>query len=133
MRITINGITTDRGNSQEERAAAGALVTKAVRPRYTTQAKRNAKAYQAPKQEAKPFTPWFGHHLYVGINERGANREEREQTDFYVWLRRNFPALTNYATKLTRMGELDAKRYAGPGTRSKSPARYDAFAKAQAA
>ena len=45
MRITINGQTTDRGNSKEERAAASALIQRHVRCRYTPQSKQRAKDF----------------------------------------------------------------------------------------
>lgn len=45
MRITINGQTTDRGNTKEERAAASALIQRNVRCRYTPQSKQRAKDF----------------------------------------------------------------------------------------
>jgi hypothetical protein len=45
MRITINGQTTDRGNSKEERANAAAFIMANVRCRYTPQSKQRAKDF----------------------------------------------------------------------------------------
>jgi hypothetical protein len=45
MRITINGVTTDRGNTKEERANAAAFIMANVRCRYTPQSKQRAKDF----------------------------------------------------------------------------------------
>jgi hypothetical protein len=53
-------------------------------------------------------------------------------TQFYDHQRRAFPAIMGNATKLTREGTVDAKRYGGPGKRSKNPVQYDRIGKERA-
>lgn len=50
-------------------------------------------------------------------------------TAFYDSQRLAFPKSVSNATALTKTGELDTKRYGGPGTRSKNPRRFDSAKK----